>query len=189
MNNLPENVCKECLFLSRRTLHAYIRNQKMLPPYIPEHEELREYRGAFVTLKRSGQLRGCIGYVEGIKPLWQTIEDCTIAAASQDPRFPPVRPDELPEIEIEISVLSPMKQISSIDEIEVGQHGLIITKGPFRGLLLPQVATEYGWDKIRFLQHTCIKAGLPPDAWKEGAQIEVFTADVFSESEYDLTPQ
>jgi uncharacterized protein len=139
-----------------------------------------EKRGAFVSLHRRGQLRGCIGYLEAVKPLLQTIREMAAAAAFHDPRFRPLRNDELADLEIEISVLTPMQLIKSIDEIEVGKHGLYMVQGFCRGLLLPQVATEYKWDRTTFLQQTCCKAGLSPDAWKDPAtKIYIFTADIF----------
>lgn len=141
---------------------------------------LQEKRGAFVSLHSKGQLRGCIGYVHAIKPLYQTIEDMAIAAAFQDPRFSPLRQDELGELEIELSVLTPMREITDISEIEIGKHGLLLIQGNYSGLLLPQVATEYGWSRDEFLGHTCMKAGLPTAAWKDkNTKIFVFSADVF----------
>jgi AmmeMemoRadiSam system protein A len=143
---------------------------------------LQEPRGAFVSLHRGGQLRGCIGYIEAIKPLLETVREMAPAAAFQDPRFRPLQADELADLEIEISVLTPLKLIKSIDEIEVGQHGLYIVRGLNRGLLLPQVATQYHWDRRTFLEQTCCKAGLPPDAWKEPhTQIYTFKAEIFAE--------
>lgn len=136
-----------------------------------------------MTLKRRGQLRGCIGYIEAVKPLWKTLEDCTGSAAKNDYRFNPVEPEELPDIHIEISVLTPLQVIEDVSVIEVGRHGILISKGMSRGLLLPQVAVEYGWDREQFLRHTCRKAGLPEDSWKKGARIEIFSADVFGEEE------
>lgn len=183
MSHLPAEARNECLYLARKTLHALLRRQAEAPPYEPVHPILREPRGAFVTLKHRGELRGCIGYVEAIKPLAETIEDCTVSAASRDPRFPPVDPAELPGISIEISVLSPLEELSDPEKVEVGRHGLMIQKGYHRGLLLPQVATEYGWNREQFLAHTCLKAGLPMDAWRRGATLHVFTADVFGEEE------
>lgn len=140
---------------------------------------------AFVTLTRRGQLRGCIGYVEAIKPLAEAVAHCAVSAATADPRFPPVSPDELPELRIEISVLSPLHLIDQPSQIQVGDHGLYISQGNRRGLLLPQVASEYGWDRETFLRQTCLKAGLPGDAWKRGAEIRVFTVDHFLESASD----
>lgn len=143
---------------------------------------LAELRGAFVSLHRRGQLRGCIGYIEALKPLLQTVTEMAPAAAFQDPRFRPLQADELADLEIEISVLTPMRLIKSVDEIEVGKHGLYIVRGLNRGLLLPQVATQYQWDRLTFLAQTCNKAGLPPDAWKDpNTQIFIFGAEIFSD--------
>ena len=141
---------------------------------------LNEKRGAFVSLHKHGQLRGCIGYVHGVKPLAKAINDMAIAAAFQDPRFSTLQENELEDLDIEISVLTPMKQISNINEIEVGKHGLMMIKGPYSGLLLPQVATQYNWDRQTFLSETCHKAGLPIDAWKDDeTEIYIFSAEIF----------
>lgn len=138
--------------------------------------------GAFVTLRQYlGELRGCIGRAMSSQPLFQTVADCTVEAARLDPRFSPVRPDELAELRIEISVLSALEDVSP-EQIEVGCHGLLISVGLRRGLLLPQVAREWGWDRERFLDETCLKAGLPRDAWRHGARIQAFTAEVFAEA-------
>ncbi len=143
-------------------------------------ETLREPRGAFVTLEKRHQLRGCIGFIHAIKPLYQTIQEMAEAAAFRDPRFSPLRKEEWPDVSVEISVLTPMRRIKDVSEIQVGTHGLYIVKEPYRGLLLPQVATDYGWDQKSFLEHTCTKAGLPTDAWKDpAAEIYVFSADIF----------
>jgi AmmeMemoRadiSam system protein A len=140
----------------------------------------QEPRGAFVTLHLYGSLRGCIGLIEAVKPLAETIQEMAYAAAFGDPRFPPLAAQEFQNIALEISVLSPLKQIKNIDEIQVGLHGLYIRKGSHRGLLLPQVATEYKWDRETFLQQTCHKAGLPATAWKDPqAEIFLFSADIF----------
>ncbi len=148
---------------------------------------LNELRGAFVTLKKDNRLRGCIGYIQAFKPLVSTIAEMAKAAAFNDHRFSPVKAGEVPELHIEISVLSPIERIEDPSRVEVGRHGLIITRGANRGLLLPQVATEWGWDRERFLEQTCLKAGLPVDAWKQdGTTIEVFTAEIFSEEELGL---
>ncbi len=147
---------------------------------IPLSPVLQEKRGAFVTLKRHGELRGCIGYIRGVAPLHKTVKDMAIQAAFHDPRFSPLGKEEWKDIDIEISVLTPMKKIESLDEIEVGVHGLYIEKGGRTGLLLPQVATEYKWDRTMFLEYTCYKAGLPRDAYKDkDASIYVFSAEVF----------
>ena len=169
------------LQVARNSIAAHLEG-KTATPVQTSSAVVREPRGAFVSLHRHGQLRGCIGYLEAIKPLLQTVQDMAVAAAFQDPRFPPLQAGELADLEIEISVLSPMRLIASTDEIEVGQHGLYIVQGMRRGLLLPQVATQYRWDRLTFLEQTCGKAGLPPDAWKEpGTNIFIFTADIFAD--------
>ncbi len=143
-------------------------------------ETLREKRGAFVTVKKKGELRGCIGYIKGFLPLHETIREMAIQAAFHDPRFNPVNKNEWKDIDVEISVLTPMKKIDDVNEIKVGVHGLYIEKGAYSGLLLPQVAAEHGLDRTAFLEHTCYKAGLPKDAWKsKDANIYIFSAEVF----------
>ncbi len=145
-----------------------------------ETEKLAEKRGAFVTLKTHGQLRGCIGQIRALRPLSQTIIDMAQAAAFEDPRFPPLTRQELPSLSIEISVLTPFKQVQDVKEIQVGKHGLYIESGFYSGLLLPQVATEYNWDRLTFLEQTCNKAGLPKNAWKDKkTKIYVFSAEIF----------
>ena len=140
--------------------------------------------GAFVTLSKQGKLRGCIGYIEAVKPLRETIAEMAMSAAFKDWRFPPVLESELDEIEI--SVLSPLRRIEDPSVIEVGTHGIIISRGLSRGLLLPQVAVDWNWDRETFLRQTCVKAGLPEDAWTEdGTRIDIFSADIFSEHELD----
>lgn len=139
--------------------------------------------GAFVTLHKKGNLRGCIGYIEGIKPLKYTIEDMAVSAAFNDPRFAPVSEEEYSDIDVEISILTPIVEVKNVNEIEVGKDGIIISSGFNRGLLLPQVATEQNWDRDTFLSHTCLKAGLPADIWKtENIKIEKFSAYVFGEN-------
>jgi AmmeMemoRadiSam system protein A len=143
-------------------------------------DTLKEEYGVFVTLKIKKNLRGCIGYVEGIKPLQEAVVDMAISAAFRDPRFSPITKSELDDLQVEISVMSPLEEINSPDEIVIGTHGLVIEKGFNRGLLLPQVATEYNWDSETFLAHTCLKAGLPKEAWKDKeTKILVFAANVF----------
>lgn len=137
--------------------------------------------GAFVTLHKRGNLRGCVGYIESAKPLYQTVRECALAAALHDTRFDPVEPEELPLLHLEISVLSPLEDIRP-EKVEVGRHGLLISTGFQRGLLLPQVAVEWKWNAEHFLRETCRKAGLPGDAWQHGARIQAFTAQIFSES-------
>jgi uncharacterized protein len=169
------------LRVARDSIEAHLQG-KAAAPVKTSAPVLQESRGAFVSLHRQGQLRGCIGYLEPIKPLLQTVREMAAAAAFDDPRFRPLQASELADLEIEISVLSPMRLIQSTEEIDVGQHGLYIVKGLNRGLLLPQVATQYHWDRRTFLEQTCGKAGLPPDAWKEpGTKIYIFTAEVFAD--------
>lgn len=150
-------------------------------PTVPEPSEaLRQPCGAFVTLRKGSRLRGCIGYVEAIKPLYVTVHECAVGAALHDLRFPPVSKTEMPGLNLEISVLSPLVEIAP-EEIEIGRHGLLISRGAQRGLLLPQVAVEWKWEREKFLNETCRKAGLPSDAWRHGARIQAFTAQVFEE--------
>jgi len=146
----------------------------------PPTEHLAEQRGAFTTLHLEGELRGCIGYVVPTDSLYKTVGDTARTAAFEDPRFEPVTLSEAPNLKVEISVLSPLQPIRP-DEIVVGRHGLVVTQGNHRGLLLPQVAPEWEWDRETFLAQTCLKAGLPPDAWQHGAQLQGFTAEVFGE--------
>jgi AmmeMemoRadiSam system protein A len=169
------------LELARRTIVAECAGETVdaRPPASPV---LREPRGGFVTLKKRGTLRGCIGYIKAFKPLIETVSDMARSAAFNDYRFPPVTADEVPEIDIEISVLSPITRVADPAVIEVGTHGIIISRGSHQGLLLPQVATEHGWDRETFLEQTCVKAGLPVDAWKRsGTNIDIFSAEIFSE--------
>jgi AmmeMemoRadiSam system protein A len=153
------------------------------PDLATDDPKLTAVQGAFVTLHTAdGDLRGCIGHIEGVLPVIETVREMAVAAATQDPRFPKVRCAEVPSLQIEISVMSPITEVRNIEAIEVGRHGLIVSCGYQRGLLLPQVATEYNWDCDEFLQHTCQKAGLPADAWRDSAtKIECFEAEVFGE--------
>lgn len=141
---------------------------------------LNQPRGVFTTLHLEGRLRGCVGYVAALKPLIQAVAETAVSAAFYDPRFPPVTLNEAPHLKVEISVLS-LPQPIRPEQVVAGRHGLIVAQGPRRGLLLPQVAAEHGWDAETLLAQTCVKAGLPPDAWKHGATIEAFTAEVFGE--------
>lgn len=167
------------LRLARHALQRAARHRRLSEIEAPEGA-VRESCGAFVTLRKGRCLRGCIGYVEALKPLYQTVRECTLAAALHDPRFDPVRPDELPALRLEISVLSALQEIRP-EQIQVGCHGLMVSLGFQRGLLLPQVAVEWRWDRIRFLEETCLKAGLPRHAWENEARIQAFTARVFGE--------
>ncbi len=149
-------------------------------------EHLAQHRGAFTTLHLRGHLRGCVGYIVSAHSVWQTVAETAAAAAFDDTRFDPVTRDEAPLLETEISVLSPLFPICP-EGVIVGVHGLVIAEGPKRGLLLPQVPIEQGWDRNTFLAQTCVKAGLPPNAWqKGGAQLQAFTAEVFGESDPEL---
>jgi AmmeMemoRadiSam system protein A len=138
---------------------------------------------AFVTLRRDAHLRGCIGHLELDRPLAAVVARAAVAAALEDPRFPPVTPAELDAVTIEISVLGPMRRVLDWSAIEVGRHGLVVQSGRARGLLLPQVAVEWRWDVETFLGQTCLKAGLGADAWRTGAEILCFEADVFGEKD------
>jgi AmmeMemoRadiSam system protein A len=137
--------------------------------------------GAFVSIFHDGELRGCLGRLNSPLPIARLVVDLAQAVADSDPRFDRVVPEELDGIDLEISILTHEREIQSVDEIEVGKHGLIVEQGTSRGLLLPQVPEEHGWDRDTFLNHTCLKAGLAPDAWRRGARIFVFEALVFGE--------
>ena len=181
--NYSKDLKKEMLKLARDTVEMYVKEHKN-PSIENVSEELKEKRGAFVTLKREGKLRGCIGYTEPYFPLAETIVRAAISASTSDTRFTPVKPGELPHIDIEISVLSPVRKTTDISEIKIGVHGLVIKKDGRSGLLLPQVATENKWDVEEFLAHTCWKASLSTDSWKkENCEIYLFSACVFGEKE------
>jgi len=181
---LSDTQRKRLLLVARQAIRAACCGEPE-PDLRTDDPQLLAPCGAFVTLHtKEGALRGCIGLIEARLPLIETIYEMAIAAATQDPRFPPVSCAEVPHLHIEISVLSLPREIQDINEIEVGRHGLIISRGGRRGLLLPQVATEYNWDREEFLQHTCMKAGLPPEAWRDsGTKIECFEAEVFGEED------
>ena len=148
----------------------------------PPTDHLAEMRGAFTTLHLEGRLRGCIGYVNPDHSLYRTVAETAQAAAFDDPRFMPVSAEEAPLLSVEISVLSRLRSIRA-DEVAVGVHGLLIAKGGHRGLLLPQVPVEWGWDREKFLAQTCLKAGLSPDAWRQGADLQAFTAEIFGDEQ------
>jgi AmmeMemoRadiSam system protein A len=170
---------KLLLRFAHQSIRERLQGLEFEPPAPSAH--LAEMRGGFTTLHIHGKLRGCIGYVVAMSPLYQTVIETASAAAFEDPRFMPLREPEAPLLQIEISVLSPLARIAP-EEVEVGRHGLMISHHGHRGLLLPQVPMEWGWDRERFLSETCRKAGLSADAWRHGAEIEAFTAEVFSES-------
>jgi AmmeMemoRadiSam system protein B/AmmeMemoRadiSam system protein A len=168
--------------IAKRSVRSAVESGQVYECTSGGYTSLEKDRGAFVTLKEKGQLRGCIGYVSAVHPLFETIRGAAISAALKDPRFPPVNKGELKELTYEISVLSPFNRIYNTEQIVVGKHGLMIRKGRNEGLLLPQVASDNNWDRLTFLQQTCRKAGLPPDAWKdEDTDIFVFSAFVFGE--------
>ncbi len=180
---LNDSAKSELLVLARATLESYLCT-KTIPEYHTSRPELRTRAGAFVSLHRGEELRGCIGHLAPDKELFRTVQRCAISAALEDLRFNPVTFDELASVHIEISVLEPFRRITSPDEIEVGRHGLYIVRGGYRGLLLPQVATQYGWDRTKFLAQTCRKAGLTENAWSEpGVIVNMFEAQVFGEAE------
>jgi len=187
----PESISDDdknaLLQIARRSLAETIVHGRRWQPDAPAGI-LAEHRGVFVTLHLRGKLRGCVGQVESNKSLAETVVRCAISAAREDDRFDPVQSDEVPQLTIEISVLSPPKQITP-SGIQIGTHGLIVECGPFRGLLLPQVATERKWSAEKFLAETCLKAGLPSDAWKSAeTKILGFTAEIFSENEASAEP-
>lgn len=155
-----------------------------LAGHLSEHlvERLSEPRGVFTSLYLHGELRGCVGYVLPVSPVYRAVADTARAAAFEDTRFSPVTLPEARELEIELSILSPPQPIAA-EAVEIGRHGLLIGMAGRRGLLLPQVPTEHSWDRITFLEQTCRKAGLPLDAWQKGATIEAFTAEVFGEKD------
>ena len=178
---LNEDDRTQLLDLARRALEARVRR---VPPPIAEcNGRLAARQGAFVSIHHRGDLRGCLGHVLLDTPLGQTIVHLAGVVADSDPRFEAVSLNELPDLQVEISVLTPPREIAAVDEIEVGRHGLIVEDGRRRGLLLPQVAVEYRWTRETFLEHTCIKATLPRDAWQHGARILVFEAQVFGENQ------
>jgi uncharacterized protein (TIGR00296 family) len=177
--------------LARKTIESFLSEERL-----PELQELGfelspvfgEKRGVFVTLTESGLLRGCIGHPFPDSRLEDAIMDSAISAATRDPRFPPVREDELDDIVVEVTILTQPEKINAPaeelpDRIEIGKHGLIVKQGYCQGLLLPQVAPEYNMDSIEFLGHTCLKAGLSPDAWLKGAEVSCFEGQIFKEKE------
>jgi AmmeMemoRadiSam system protein A len=160
---------------------------KPMPPIKNQGEALSRRSGVFVTLRIGEELRGCIGYVEPLFPLAEATQEVAVKAAVEDPRFTPLTQSELKKVTIEISVLSPLEKLEDIETIEIGKHGLVIDSGYRRGLLLPQVATEYNWDRKQFLEHTSLKAGLPTDAWKrKEVTLFTFTVEKIEETEFGI---
>jgi AmmeMemoRadiSam system protein A len=167
------------LAVARRALEARVARQPT--PAMEQGGILDERLGAFVTIRRHGELRGCLGRIAPDAPLAETVADLGASVSDSDPRFNPVAPAELEGIDVEISILTPEREVHSVAEIEPGRHGVIVEQGYRRGLLLPQVAAEQGWDAETFVSQTCRKAGLAADAWTRGARMFVFEAEVFGE--------
>ena len=172
---------KELLKIAREAIVGYVTCGR-IPPAESGAAGLNLETGCFVTIRRQHQLRGCIGNFTSERPLFRLVQDMAVSAATRDPRFYPMKPGDLSDFDLEISVLSPLEQVTSVEEIEVGTHGIYLVKGNSRGVLLPQVAAEFGWDRETFLRHTCLKAGLPEDAWQEECGIYIFSAQVFGET-------
>jgi AmmeMemoRadiSam system protein A len=178
MSDYPQDERRLLLNLAREAICAALEKRRL--DLAPPNEHLSEHRGAFTTLHIAGELRGCVGYVFPQYSIYRTVAETAVAAAFDDPRFAPLGKEEYPQLEYEISILSPVQTIDP-EDVEVGKHGLVITYGARRGLLLPQVATEQGWNREKFLEQTCVKAGLPTDAWEHGAKVEAFTAEIFND--------
>ena len=179
---LSESARQTLLGVARRTVEAAVRGQRA-PDFDVDHPEIQGHQGAFVTLKTHGNLRGCIGLFEVDRPLWRVVREMTVAAATRDFRFlnTPLTARDLPDLDIEISVLSPLRPSRDpSSEIELGTHGIYIKSGLRSGCFLPQVATETGWNTEQFLAHCCAgKAGLRPDAWKDpSTEVLIFTAEI-----------
>lgn len=182
-NGMRAEIAHILLALARESIERTLSGK---PHHGPDQmdEQLVEPRGAFVTIKKAGRLRGCIGNVEPGGPLWETVARMACAAAFDDPRFDPLTSEELSTVSIEISVLTLPRRITSPDDIHVGTHGLIVERGSQRGLLLPQVAVEWHWDRFEFLEQVCHKAGIPADSWQsKDVTLYTFSADVFTELE------
>jgi AmmeMemoRadiSam system protein A len=172
----------ELLALARTSVEHSVEQGRPYQPEPSKSEALNRELGAFVTLRIAGDLRGCIGYTSAMKPLYLTVRDTAMLAAQRDPRFEPVSVLELPRLSYEISVLSPLRRVTNIEQIQVGKHGLLMKNGDSEGLLLPQVPTEQKWDRHTFLEQTCVKARLNRDCWKdENTDIFMFSAVVFPE--------
>jgi AmmeMemoRadiSam system protein B/AmmeMemoRadiSam system protein A len=171
---------EELLTMARAAIAEYLETDS-IPGYETDDPLLTRYSGAFVTLKERGELRGCIGHTRADVSLYQAVQQMAVAAATSDPRFPPLTPDGLSDVTIEISILSPFRRVMDVTQVEVGVHGLMIYKDNQRGLLLPQVPVEQGWDREEYLDNLCLKAGLPVNCWREATTLYAFTAVVFGE--------
>ncbi|MFO7849095.1 MAG: AmmeMemoRadiSam system protein A [Spirochaetia bacterium] len=169
------------LHIARESISAELEERRGHFP--APTKTLKTVCGAFVTLHREGQLRGCIGHITGVKPLYEGVKELALSSAFRDPRFPPLQKEELNRVDIEISVLTPPEKASP-EDVEVGTHGILLQAGPRSGVLLPQVPIEQGWDRLEFLDNTCRKAGLPAGCWKdENTELQIFSAIVFGEKE------
>jgi AmmeMemoRadiSam system protein A len=173
---------KMLLQIAHEAIVALVEGREISFPVPSPH--LAEPRGVFTTIYSGGKLRGCVGFPVPTLPLFKAVAETARAAASEDPRFARVSLQEARNLRISISILSPLSSIPA-SEVEIGRHGLVISLGTRRGLLLPQVPVEHGWDRNTFLEQTCLKARLPPDAWHSGAHIEAFTAEVFGDSDFE----
>jgi AmmeMemoRadiSam system protein A len=181
MSLLADREKQLLLEVARRAVIRAVELRESLEK-LPDNVNLMQPAGAFVTLRLRGRLRGCIGQLPSTEPLVRVVSSCAKSAALEDPRFEPVTHQEISELEIELSVLSVLEEIAP-EQIEVGKHGLLVTQGSQRGVLLPQVASEFRWTAERFLEETCMKAGLERDAWKDPTtRIQTFTAEIFCES-------
>jgi uncharacterized protein len=184
MTEIPPRLSREeervLLDLARRAVAARLESRPM-PRLADPPPRLLLLQGAFVSLHLGAKLRGCVGIVQAERPLAETIAACAAASATEDPRFDALHPSELDGVTIEISALDPPFRVEDPMRIQIGVHGLLVTHGRRRGLLLPQVAVGQAWDVRTFLEETCLKAGLPSDAWSKGATVEAFSAQVFTE--------
>jgi AmmeMemoRadiSam system protein A len=178
---LSDKTAAALLTIAREAIVNHVLGQSYHPA--PREEKaLVQKAGCFVTIKQDGRLRGCIGSFQTERPLFQEVAAMAVASASKDPRFHPLEEAELDNFQLEISVLSPLEKIEEIEQIEVGRHGIYIEKNFSRGVLLPQVATDHGWDRATFLQQTCLKAGLATDAWQAAdADLYIFSAQIIKE--------
>ena len=187
--NLTNDEKRTLIEIARSAITSALQNST-LPTLNFQSEALKRSSGVFVTLRIGEDLRGCIGYIEPLFPLALATQEVAVKAAMEDPRFMPVTLPEMQNITIEISVLSPLSELHDVEKIEIGKHGLVIDAGYKRGLLLPQVATEYHWDRKQFLKQIALKAGLPPDAWKRSeVKLFTFTVEKFDESEFALSEE
>jgi AmmeMemoRadiSam system protein B/AmmeMemoRadiSam system protein A len=180
--SLSDRDKNELLALARKSVEQAVGQRKQYEPGATASDALNQDRGAFVTLSEAGELRGCIGYTSATKPLYLAVRDTATLAALRDPRFPPVSSSELPQLEYEISVLSPLRRVVDLQQIKIGQDGLLMKNGDYEGLFLPQVPVEQKWDRQKYLEETCHKAGMRPGCWKDAdTDIFRFTAVVFGE--------